>query len=294
MLLTTVLLWSLSVVATRYSLAHGFLPIAFSALRQVGSASVLAGVCLRAERTLAVGHGHGRLIVAAATLGFLNQLCFVYAVDLSTASTVGMMLGTIPILTALILAAAGIERLSRRIGTAAIVSFAGVALVTTGSGPISGGIAGVGLALLTALTWAAYSVTIARLTLYWSPLRVSALVMLAFTPPLVAAAASQFADLAYTDLDWTVWACVGGVALGTVLSTLMWFSGLERVGASRASLWANLQPFFIVVLGVALLSEPLTPAMAAGGAAIAAGIAIAWRRTPRLAADATAGARPAT
>src|SRR4051812_39306746 len=90
MLLTTVLLWSSSVVASRYAIAHGFAPIAFSAIRQVGSASILAAVCMRLERGLSIPRGGLVLVAAAALLGFVNQLFFVYAVQLSTAATVGM------------------------------------------------------------------------------------------------------------------------------------------------------------------------------------------------------------
>jgi drug/metabolite transporter (DMT)-like permease len=277
MLLSTVLLWSLSVVASRYAISHGFSPLAFSAIRQLAAATVLGAICARREGGLFVPPDALGLVVAATALGFVNQLFFVYAVRLTTASTVGMLLGTIPIMTALIAAAWGLERLTRVVAVAAGISFAGVALVTVGAGDVHVSALGVLLAFLTAASWAGYSVVVARLTASSSPLRISALVMLAFTPLLLVAAAPQLVSLSYGGLGWAPWACVAGVALGTVVSTLMWFTGLERVGPSHATLFANLQPFFVVVFGVLLLSERLSAWTVAGGAAIAAGLALAWR-----------------
>jgi drug/metabolite transporter (DMT)-like permease len=50
------------------------------------------------------------------------------------------------------------------------------------------------------------------------------------------------------------------------------------VGPSRASLYANLQPFLGALFALLLLSERMTALQAAGGLAIAAGIVLARRR----------------
>ena len=66
------------------------------------------------------------------------------------------------------------------------------------------------------------------------------------------------------------------------LTNILWFTAIDRVGASRASLFSNLQPFFAVFFALLLLSETLHPLELAGGALIFAGIAIerVWRRQP--------------
>ena len=40
---------------------------------------------------------------------------------------------------------------------------------------------------------------------------------------------------------------------------MLWFTAIDRVGPSRASLFANLQFFLAAVFGVILLSETITP-----------------------------------
>src|ERR671929_2352440 len=130
------------------------------------------------ERTLRVGGRALPLLLLAAGVGvLLNQLSFMYAVKLTTATTVGLVLGTIPIFTALIARVFGVERLSRRFWVASAVSFGGVALVAAGSGGgLSGDLAGDLLAIATSATWAAYSVVIAPLMRRYSPYRSSAFV----------------------------------------------------------------------------------------------------------------------
>ena len=42
-----------------------------------------------------------------------------------------------------------------------------------------------------------------------------------------------------------------------VLTNILWFRSIHRIGPARATLAANLQPFVAAVLAVILLSEPL-------------------------------------
>ena len=82
-----------------------------------------------------------------------NQLSFVFALDLSTATTVALLFGTLPIFTALIARLVGVEQLGNRFWLAAALSF-GVVLVTAGSdGGLSGNLLGNLLAVLGAATW---------------------------------------------------------------------------------------------------------------------------------------------
>jgi len=57
-----------------------------------------------------------------------------------------------------------------------------------------------------------------------------------------------------------------------VLTNVLWFRSVHRIGANRATLAANLQPFVAAVLAVILLSESLTWLQVAGGVLIAVAI----------------------
>ena len=58
----------------------------------------------------------------------------------------------------------------------------------------------------------------------------------------------------------------------TALGYLVWNWALTRTGASRAAIFITVQPIGGVVLGAALLHEPLTAYTLAGGALIVAGL----------------------
>lgn len=280
MLLVTVSIWALNFTVTRYALTHGFEPLAYSATRFGAAAAVVSGVTLARERSLRFEPRHAVLLGAAATVGiYLNQVAFVYSIDLTNASTVALIFGSLPILTALFAYALGVERLHRRFWIAAAISFAGVALVAAGSGGgFSGNLTGDLLALAGAATWGAYSVAIVPLLRRYSVWRISAGGLLFGSVPLVLTAIPQLVDQRW-DLGALVWAGFAFAVLGPlVLTNVLWFTAIERVGPSRATLVTNLQPFLAAVFAVALLSEDLTVLQIVGGVAIGVALLLARRR----------------
>ncbi len=130
-------------------------------------------------------------------------------------------------------------------------------------------------------TWAAYSIAAAPLMQTYSPLRVSAVVI---PSAWVLIALCGLEQTAHQDwhLGWEVWALLLFATLGPlVLTNIFWFRSLHRVGAARATLAVNLQPFVAALFAVVLLSEPLSRLQLAGGILIAAGLVVARGRAPR-------------
>jgi drug/metabolite transporter (DMT)-like permease len=280
MLLATVTLWALNFTMTRYILTHGFEPLAYASVRYGAAALVFSGLTYGLERSLAVRRRDLGLLLVAAALGiWLNQIAFVYALRSTTASTAALIMGVLPIVTALIAWAVRLERLSRRFLVAGGVSFCGVALVAVGSGGgLSANVGGDLLVLVTAVTWAAYSVAIAPLMRQYSPLRISAFVLVVGWVPLFLTGIPQLADQEFS-LGALVWTLVVIATLGPlVLTNVLWFTAIDRVGPSRATLATNLQPFLAAIFAVALLSESISAVQVAGGVLIGIGIVLARRR----------------
>jgi len=271
MLLATVLLWALNFTVTKYALTHGFQPLAYSAIRYGTAAIIFTVFTARREGWVRIGRRDWMLLALAAAVGiWLNQVGYVYAIKLTTASTTALILGITPIFAALGAWALGFERLPGRFWFAAAVSFLGVALVAGGSGSsITGSVVGDLLAVLTAVTWAAYSLVVAPLMGRHSPYRISAIVLVLGWIPLAITASHQLATQNW-DLSWQVYACLVYATVGPlVITNVLWYTAVSRVGASRATLFANIQPFFAALIAVVLLSEPLSWLQVAGGAAIA-------------------------
>jgi drug/metabolite transporter (DMT)-like permease len=281
MLLATVSLWALNFTVSKYILDHGFRPLAYSSIRYTIAALIFAAITLAREGSLRIGRVQLPLVAGATVVLFLNQLCFIYALRFTTATTVALLFGTLPIFTALLARGTGVERQSFRFWVAAALSFGGVALVALGSGgKLSADLKGDGLAVGGAATWAAYSVAVAPLMRRYSPFRLSSAFLLAVSVLLLAAGSRQLGGQHF-GLGALVWIGFAFAVLGPlVITNLLWFTAIDRVGPSRASLFANLQPFLAAVVALVVLSEHITTVQVAGGFALAGGIAIAPRARP--------------
>ncbi len=286
MLGTVITLWSLNLTVTRYILTHGFQPLAYSTVRYGIAAAVFVGVVVVSERTLRIDRSDLPIVLAAVVALWLNQLGFVYALRTTSASVVALILGATPIFAALIGLAARTERLTARFWLGALLSFAGVGFVALGTGgEIRGDLGGVLLGVLTAATWAAYSSAVTPLMRRYSPYRISAVVLSAAWVLIALSGSGQTRSQ-----DWAlgagVWALLLFAALGPlVLTNVLWFRSLDRIGAARATLAANLQPFVAALFAVVLLSERLAAVQVAGGVLIGVGILLARRRRPPVTVD---------
>jgi drug/metabolite transporter (DMT)-like permease len=282
MLLGTVLLWALNVTVTRYVVTHGFRPLAYATIRYGAATAIFWAFTWRRERSFRVARGDLWLVGLAGLLLFLNQIGFVIAVHDTSASTVALILGTMPIFTGMLAWLFGIERLGRRFWLAATVAFVGVGFVAAGSGGFSGDLGGDALALGSAVAWAGYSVLLAPLMSRYSPFRVSSLILAIGWVPLALVSVPELSGQRYGGFRWEVWLGLGFAVVGPLfLTNLLWYRAIKRVGPSRANLFTNLQPFVSVVLALLILSEHLNRWEIVGAAAIAAGIGLErLRRRP--------------
>jgi drug/metabolite transporter (DMT)-like permease len=285
MLAATVLIWAFNVTVTRYVLTHGFQPLAYGAIRYAAAALLAVAVALLLERSLFVG-GRRSLLLIGLAAGFLliNQVSFVYALKLTSATTVALILGMTPVFTAIVASIVGLERLSAQFWVATGVVFCGVALVAFGSGgDLSADLGGDLLAVVLAASWGCYSVLIAPLMRRYSPYRISAVVLCVMCVPFVALSSPQIASQDYGSLGSLVWLGLAFAIVGPLfLTNLLWFTAVHRVGPARATLFANVQPFVSAIFALLILSEHLHWLQVVGGLAILAGIVLErrWRPAP--------------
>jgi len=273
MLLGTVLLWALNITVTKYMFDHGWKPLAYGTIRYFVAISLFWVFTYYRERSFRIARADLRFVLLAALMIFLNQLCFVYGVKLAHASTVALLLGTTPIFIGLISVAFGLERIASSFWIAALITFGGVALIAVANGSVGSSLHGTLLAIATAATWGCYSVAIAQLMRSYSPFRISALVLAIGWVPLALVSIPQLGEEHFS-FGWKVWLGFGYAVVGPLfLTNILWFTSIDRVGASRAALFANMQPFFAVFFALILLGESLHVLEIAGGVLIFAGIA---------------------
>jgi drug/metabolite transporter (DMT)-like permease len=296
MLIATIVIWAFNITVTKYVLTHGFQPLAYGAIRYAAAAILAVAVAVVLEGTLRVGERKKLALVGTASAVLLvNQVSFVYALKLGSATTVALILGMTPIFAAIISSLVGLEQLTGRFWVATLVGFVGVALVALGSGgDLSSDLGGDLLAIVLAISWAAYSVTIAPLMRSYSPYRISAVVLVIMCIPFVALSSPQIADQDYSSLGALVWVGLAFAIVGPLfLTNILWFKSIGIVGPSRATLFANAQPFVAAIFAALILSEHLHWLQIVGGVAILLGIVLErrWRRAAPAEAAEPAGAK---
>jgi drug/metabolite transporter (DMT)-like permease len=246
-------------------------------------ALLFSGYTYAREGSLAVRRRDIAFMTGAALSGiWLNQLSFVFAVKLTTAATVALMFGTLPIFVALISWAFRLEHLRLRHWAATVISFSGVALVAAGaSSGLSGDLGGVLLGLAASATWALYSTAMVPLMRRYSPYRISAFMGLVGSVPLLLTAIVQVQEQDWDALGGLAWACFFySLFFSLVFTNIMWFTAIDKVGAARASLYANLQPFLGAFFALVVLSEEMGALQIVGGLVIGAGILLARGTRP--------------
>lgn len=187
----------------------------------------------------------------------------------------------------------------RRIGAVAIAS-TGVVLVLLGGSTGAIDPVGVGLALGAALLYAGYVLSADALGGRLHPLTFAALICtgaaISFSVAGGASGSLQLAGLAGEAL---LWIGVIGVA-STAIGMSAFVAGVERLGASRASILSAFDPLVAVIAGAAVFSERLGPIQIAGGLLVVGAVivlqapALARRRRVAIASpDCGTPARPA-
>jgi drug/metabolite transporter (DMT)-like permease len=273
MLFGTVLLWALNITVTKYMFEHGWRPLAYGTIRYFVAIALFWLFTYWRERSFRIARSDLWLVGVAALMIFVNQLCFVYGVKLTHASTVALLLGTTPIFIGLIALVFRLEHLPAAFWIGAVVTFAGVALIAAAAGGVGSSLEGTLIAIATAFTWACYTTAIAPLMRRYSPYRISSLVLALGWIPLASVASTQLGEQQFS-FGWKVWLGFAYAVVGPLfLTNILWFTAIDRVGASRAALFGNLQPFFAVFFALILLNESLSSLEVAGGVLIFGGIA---------------------
>ena len=198
-----------------------------------------------------------------------------YAETHINSSTAGLLIATVPALTAGLLALSGREALDGRRALGLAIGLGGVVALVGLDIDVSNGWA-ITAALATALGYALGAIIIGG--------------PLSGVPPLgVIAVSLTVAATLYVPFVIPVWpshitaAAAGSiVTLGvvcTALAFLFFFSLIKEAGATRATVITYLNPVVALFLGVLLLNEPLTPGMLVGFALVLLGSFLAtWRR----------------
>ncbi|HEU4563627.1 MAG TPA: DMT family transporter [Gemmatimonadaceae bacterium] len=244
-----------SVLAWRYTLAA-------LALAVVGGGIARLRLPARRALPLVVLGGGGQAAVAFLALSALRWI---------PAATVGFLFYTFPAWVAIFAAVRRTEPLdARRLGALALAS-GGIVVLVGAPGTASLHPLGTALALAAAVLYAVYIPLLGRLRREVAPAAASLYVSLG--AGLIFVAAGAAAGHLTARLSPAAWGAVAGLALlSTTLGFILFLRGLPVLGPVRTAIISTVEPFWTAVLGALVLAQPLTAAVASGGALVAAAV----------------------
>ncbi len=278
--------------------AEGMEPATFSALRAALGATIL-GVLVVTRRQPSVrltrlpARQRVTLSLAVAVNGLTN-LCLFLAFGAMAVGLVMAVYYCYPVVTALLAAALGRERLTRSRVIALACACTGLALVLgNGLGPgTHATVAGVALAGTAAALHAIYLVAIRGGFDDVPAVQATSLVLLGGL--VISGAAAVVLEGPDAVGDWVgapiVWAAIGCAGTLGALPKVWVLAGVRLIGSTGAAVALLTEPIVAVIVAAVALGQRLTAVEVAGGATILVAVVLAQRgpmtRDPRPAVDA--------
>jgi drug/metabolite transporter (DMT)-like permease len=273
------LVWSVGWIAGKFGVMS-IPPLALSSVRFLIAGAILLAI---AQITAAgVPWRRWRALVGLGATGVLGYNAFVFVgLVAAPASDGGLIVPTLaPVLAAVLAAPFAGEPLTREKLTGLAASSTGVALIVLGAGGLTPGsdarLVGDLLMVCGALCWAVYTVLGKSVLNDGSPLGVTAAASLL--------GGFMLLPLAYAEGGlgsigaWPVgaWIAIGYLVLfATIVGFVLFYTVVERLGASQGAMTSYLVPVGTLILAAVVLGERVAPLQLVGGALTLAGMRIA-------------------
>ncbi len=280
-------LWGGSIVAQKMALGS-FSAVEASVLRDIGGLAILLATWWSKEGGAITTNRADIGLLGLLGLGVLgNHLLILMGLNYVSGAVGGVIIGSSPVVTALLSAMLIRDVPLRAVWTGALLSFAGVGLVSVAGFQAAGEhpLLGSALVFLGVVSWALYSIgsraimeRISPLTVNWTTLMVATVLQI---PLLWTDQKMMVAGVAsVTRSDWLALGYL--VVFATAVAQQAWLFGVKGIGPSRASVLGNLTPVAAIGLSALILGESVGLVEMIGIALILAGVWVVNLQTVKL------------
>lgn len=285
-LVTAMAMWGGTWIAGRVIAQELTAPLAVASLRFVVAGLAIAGFMLASGNGISLPQGAREwgLVWSLGFFGiFLYGLCFFFGLQHIPAGRGALVVALNPVVIVLLAWLLGKEHMNRRKALGSVIALAGCLTVIGNGDPLAllQGSVGLGEWLIVGcvLSWTAYTFIGWRATGLFSA-QATTLYASITGALLLGAAALVQGDIDPLAWSWRIWAAMFFLAIfGTAIAYTWFTAAVQRLGASRASIFINLVPVFAVLQAAILLGERLALAVLAGGALVIVGVWLASVRT---------------
>ncbi|MBL8074517.1 MAG: DMT family transporter, partial [Nitrospira sp.] len=280
-------LWGGSIVAQKMALTS-FSAVEASVLRDIGGLAILLATWWSKEGgAVRLSRADVRLL-GLLGLGVLgNHLLIMMGLNYVSGAVGGVIIGASPVVTSVLSAMLIRDVPLRAVWAGAMLSFAGVGVVSVagfqaaGDQPLLGSM----LVFLGVVSWALYSIgsraimeRMSALTVNWTTLLVATVLQI---PLLWTDQKMMHAGVgSVTTSDWLALGYL--VVFATAVAQQAWLFGVKGVGPSRASVLGNLTPVAAIGLSALILGEAVGLIEVIGICLILAGVWVVNRQTAEL------------
>lgn len=203
-----------------------------------------------------------------------------FGFELINAGTGSLIIGTQPLLIALIGAVAAKERLTPAVITGLVIGFLGIVLLVWNDLGVTGEPAqflkGCAMIFVSGTCWAIYAVASKPLSRKYGAMPITAMSVVITAVALIVLLGRPSTLVTLQDMSARSWLEMAYlVVFVTGLTMVTWNFGAARLPAAAAGAFLYLVPPIGVLAGALILGEPVTGGMILGGALIMAGVAVA-------------------
>ena len=280
LLFLMVAIWGANFSLVKVALRE-FPELVFNALRLLIASSLFLGAIWWQQRTTprpALSRAEWIRVVVLGLIGHLiYQFLFLGGLKRTSVANGSLIMGTTPVIVALLSAWTGHERIRLQRWLGAAISFLGLYIVVgaqAGLGNPTGDL----LVLASTACWATYSVASVPLLKRHSPVVVTGYTMTVGATAYTLAAVPALRSMAWAQvspLSWGLMLASAVFALG--LAYLIWYSSVQRVGSTRTAAWSNVTPVMAMSIAALWLGEGLALRQLAGAGVIFAGLVMTRR-----------------
>ncbi|HEX6559242.1 MAG TPA: EamA family transporter [Longimicrobiales bacterium] len=274
-----VIIWGVNFSVSKIALSS-VSPLAFNALRFPLASLLLLGVLAAQRRIDLPARPEIPRVLAVGLLGnVVYQLCFIFGLNATSAGNASLLLASTPILTALLSAALGHERVHARTWLGVSCTFAGIVLIVLGGvreANARGSIIGDVLMLSASVMWAFYTVGSRPLVDRHGAIMVTAWTLWVGTVGIVMIGIPELLRLDWSALRPATWGAIAYAGLLSIgLSYIFWYYGVGVLGNTRTSSYSNVTPVVALIAAWLWLAEVPRLLQIVGAAIIIGGVTVA-------------------
>jgi drug/metabolite transporter (DMT)-like permease len=267
-------------------LVKQFSPMLLSAIRLSFTSLFFIGYSLLTRNSVRLQLSDWKLLIPLGLIGTLaNQTAFYTGIKTVDGTTAALILSLAPITTALLAWLFLREPLTQRVAGGAIIAVLGVYCVV-GVGKPFQITPGMWLIFIAMLTFAASIIMMRKLIERIDPFSATMYsTLIGCALQIIAAALVEPVNGIWQAPLWAWFLAIATALLMQGLCGLLWNRQIKEVGAAKAAIFLNLQPFVAMLVGFALLGTPVTWPQIGGSVLIIFGVMVATELLPKRGAQ---------